>query len=86
MIELDEKDIKAIARSRFTRKHNKKFSVVLGACLAAFIGILFLTNDLEGKLYYTSLVPLVVGFIYIIQYFRNMDKAEKELVNYWQKE
>jgi len=86
MIELDEKDIKAVGRSRFIRVHEKQLSIMLLSCTGIFLGLAYLVGKCEACFRFPALIPVAVLFIYIIWYIRNLGKAEKKFLETWKKE
>ena len=85
MIKLDEKDIKAVAGSRFTRSHSKQLTAAFLCCLAAILGLVNLTDRFEFVPEYIAFAPVVGLSIYVVWYLRNINKAGKELVEEWKK-
>ena len=83
MIELDEKDIKAVGRSRFIRKSEKKLARVFIISIAVLAGLLYLTYEVENPLRYIPFIPLAVMLGYLVWYAREMAKAEKEFFEDW---
>ena len=86
MIELDEKDIKVVARGRFVTKYEKQLIAILIGTLAAIIGLVLLTDRFEVISSYIAFIPVVGLFGYLVWYVRQIYKAEKELVEQWKQD
>jgi len=85
MIELDEKDIRAVGKSRWIRKHEKQMSWVLIIGIVAFLGLAYLTRSVESPLHLVSMVPVFGLLGYMIGYIRNLSRAEKQFLKEWNK-
>jgi len=85
MIELDEKDVKAVGRSRFIRKHEKKLWIAILVGLGVFLCLTYLTYEIRNILQWIPIVPITGLFGFMIWYIKGLGKAEKEMVEVWKK-
>lgn len=83
MIELDEKDIRAVGRNRWIRKHDGQMLTVFAVVLACFIGLMYLMRGEEGFVRYVSFIPIWGLLGYMIWYMRNLGLAEKRFIEEW---
>jgi len=85
MIELDEKDVKAVANSRFFWKYKWW---ILGITLSILIvmPLVGLTSNPESWTRFLICIPGSVYFGSVILYLIKSTKAEKALIEEWKKE
>lgn len=83
MIELDEKDVKAVGKSRFIRRHDKQLTIVLIGSMITIVLMTCGTSDFENFIRYIPLIPAVGLISYAVWYTKNLGKAGKELVAKW---
>jgi len=86
MIELDKKDVKAIARSRLYRRKKWKFlmSAPFGALVVLFI--VDWTTEVSNYWFVLAITAVAVYLLgLIIWYSRKEKKVEGELVREWKK-
>lgn len=86
MIELDERDIKAVASNRLIRRYRWYLvgSVVL--CLAGALGLESLLQEVDAWRKYLPLIPVAALGIGLILFLKKISKEEKSLVREWKKE
>jgi len=85
MIELDEKDVKAIASSRLSRKYKWWISGLLLSSPIGLIGVGLLSSIKS----WPSFLVFIPGVFFLglgIFYYIVTSKAEKALVKEWKKE
>lgn len=85
MIDLDERDVKAVARARFIRTHEKPLAIALIGAIAVFLGLAYLAVKVENFSEYIAIIPIITLFVYIAWYIKTIYKKEKELVEEWRK-
>lgn len=86
MIKLDEKDIKAVGRSRFSRKTSKQFSIIIISCFVLLFILSFYLREFDTPISLIPIIPVLGILGYMIWYVRNMNKAEKYFVARWNKD
>lgn len=82
---LDEKDIKAIGGSRYTRTHMKHYIGLLAGVVFSLglVWSLYLTGRIPQHFFGIPLVVLVTGMILL---WRSTERYKKALVDEWKKE
>ena len=85
MIELDEKDIRSVAKSRFIRAHDKQLIIMVIGCIVAFIALDYATSQFKNFLHYLSIIPMIGLLVYFGWYLKSMKVSEEKLVKEWKK-
>jgi 4-hydroxybenzoate polyprenyltransferase len=85
MLKLDEKDVRAIATSRFSRAATKFLIGFPLGCCAALVLLAFLAGDygIPPWLFFLPIIALIIGAIW---FERKRKSAEKFLLEEWRKE
>ena len=81
-ITFNEKDIRAIATSRYNRTHTRHYIGVLTAVVFSLglIWTLYLSGNVPQYFFSIPLVVLIVGLFFL---WRGIEKAKKTLVEEW---
>lgn len=85
MIKLDEKDIKAVADSRFSRKTTKFLVGLPLGCCAVLVLLVYLAGD-SGIPSWLLFIPIIALLAGIIWWDAKRRAAEKALVEEWKKD
>ena len=85
MIKLDEKDVRSVANSRFTKKY-KWWIIGSGTCIFLAVPGIGLLSSPESWTSFLIFIPLVLGLGLSVLYFKKSSKAEKALIEEWKKE
>ena len=82
MLELDEKDVRAVAISRFLRFTQKKLIGVLVGCFAAFV-LLFFVTGWVGAPIWIVFFPLAGMLAYSIYFNREQQRFVAKFLFDW---
>jgi uncharacterized membrane protein YdjX (TVP38/TMEM64 family) len=86
MLKLEERDVRAIATSRFSRAATKfLIGFPLGCCAALVLLALLAdrSHDIPSWLFFLPIVALIIGAVW---FERKRKSAEKALLEEWRKE
>lgn len=85
MLKLDERDIRAVATSRFFRFTQKKLVGVLVGCFAVFVGLFFLSGN-TGAPIWIIFFPLAGMLAYSIYWNKEQAKFIAGFLEDWREE
>lgn len=83
MLELDKKDVRAVATSRFFRATQKKLVGILTGCFASFV-LLFFISGWTGAPIWIIFFPLAGMLAYAVYWNKEQARFIAEFLEQWE--